>query len=600
MAEQFDPYHVWLGIPVSQQPPTHYRLLGIEQFESNSDVIDAAASRQTAYLHQLASGPNRKASQTILTEIAAARRCLLNPESKATYDQTLRDKISVPDESPATNPADSAVRSDEKRLKNPRAKKSGSRDGAGKKNVRCGQCKAKIQTTQAKLDQGLKCPKCGNQVSRPQVDVLPTINIDTTAESPTRAIKERKPVPWWAHPVSIVGAGTALLLIVAGIGKWITTPEDVPAESPSLSQKDKTQQVTEPTPAPPTNPPKEEQQDFFIVDVKKATKKGKWIPAKAPSGFVGSGFMTSNDPKASIQFDFSPPSTAPYEIRLKHLTNKRYGNTVPVKLQIRNVAETSKVNMKQPTLGGAGYRFLGVRFLKAKEPVSVELKVAGAGGHVYAESVEFIRREGTDIGICGYWSMNKISEQNPADIGGTSAVIQGGKLVDGVIGKAVQLDASDQIRLGADVMHPVQGSIAFWLRQDSKKPIVILSTSFKEAKDGIIRIQTVAADSKLKLAVQVSPSVRSPGIPIDQTIVPGEWYHIVLTWTAEAESHVYCNGKRLGQRNKSPRLSRVPIRLGRIGSGESDQSVLIDEIRVYRERALAEADVRNLFAQKDD
>jgi hypothetical protein len=25
----FDPYHVWLGIPPHEQPPNHYRLLGI-------------------------------------------------------------------------------------------------------------------------------------------------------------------------------------------------------------------------------------------------------------------------------------------------------------------------------------------------------------------------------------------------------------------------------------------------------------------------------------------------------------------------------------------------------------------------------------------
>ena len=28
MAEKFDPYHEWLGIPASEQPPDHYRLLG--------------------------------------------------------------------------------------------------------------------------------------------------------------------------------------------------------------------------------------------------------------------------------------------------------------------------------------------------------------------------------------------------------------------------------------------------------------------------------------------------------------------------------------------------------------------------------------------
>ena len=40
----FDPYHKWLGIPPEQQPASHYRLLGIAEFESDADVIDTAAA----------------------------------------------------------------------------------------------------------------------------------------------------------------------------------------------------------------------------------------------------------------------------------------------------------------------------------------------------------------------------------------------------------------------------------------------------------------------------------------------------------------------------------------------------------------------------
>ena len=42
MPEKFDPYHKWLGIPPKDQPPNHYRLLGIELFESDADVIATA------------------------------------------------------------------------------------------------------------------------------------------------------------------------------------------------------------------------------------------------------------------------------------------------------------------------------------------------------------------------------------------------------------------------------------------------------------------------------------------------------------------------------------------------------------------------------
>ena len=40
----FDPYHQWLGIPAAEQPPNHYRLLGVPLLESDLDKIEASAN----------------------------------------------------------------------------------------------------------------------------------------------------------------------------------------------------------------------------------------------------------------------------------------------------------------------------------------------------------------------------------------------------------------------------------------------------------------------------------------------------------------------------------------------------------------------------
>jgi len=85
----FDPYHKWLGIPPHEQPPNHYRLLGLALFEVDPDVIDAAANRQMAYLQQCATGSQVALSQKILNEVAAARVSLLNAKKKRGYDAAL-------------------------------------------------------------------------------------------------------------------------------------------------------------------------------------------------------------------------------------------------------------------------------------------------------------------------------------------------------------------------------------------------------------------------------------------------------------------------------------------------------------------------------
>lgn len=92
MSDSFDPYYKWLGIPPKDQPPNHYRLLGLELFETDIDVIDTAANRLSDYLQNLVTGPQVKHSQRLLNEVAAARRCLLNTEKKQAYDARLKSE----------------------------------------------------------------------------------------------------------------------------------------------------------------------------------------------------------------------------------------------------------------------------------------------------------------------------------------------------------------------------------------------------------------------------------------------------------------------------------------------------------------------------
>jgi hypothetical protein len=91
MMEGFDPYYRWLGIAPRDQPPNHYRLLGIDLLEGNADVIQAAADRQMKHLRSYQMGEYASLSQELLNEVAQAKLCLLNPDRKAEYDQWLRE-----------------------------------------------------------------------------------------------------------------------------------------------------------------------------------------------------------------------------------------------------------------------------------------------------------------------------------------------------------------------------------------------------------------------------------------------------------------------------------------------------------------------------
>ncbi len=89
MPPQFDSYYKWLGIPPSEQPPNHYRLLGVNLFETDSDVIATAADQRMIHLRSFQAGQYANESQQLLNQVSAARICLLRAEKKGEYDAAL-------------------------------------------------------------------------------------------------------------------------------------------------------------------------------------------------------------------------------------------------------------------------------------------------------------------------------------------------------------------------------------------------------------------------------------------------------------------------------------------------------------------------------
>ncbi len=95
MASAFDSYYKWLGIPPTEQPPNHYRLLGISLFESDLDVIEAAADQRMIHLRSFQTGQHSELSQKLLNEVAAAKLCLLKADRRANYDVALRQQLAL-------------------------------------------------------------------------------------------------------------------------------------------------------------------------------------------------------------------------------------------------------------------------------------------------------------------------------------------------------------------------------------------------------------------------------------------------------------------------------------------------------------------------
>src|SRR5215831_6309591 len=107
MPDTFDPYYKWLGIPPEEQPPHCYRLLGLQLYEADGDVIESAASRLLTHVRSKVTGLHAQAAKKLLKEIALAQVTLLEGASKTAYDTKLRKKLAAA--APAESPSQAAI-----------------------------------------------------------------------------------------------------------------------------------------------------------------------------------------------------------------------------------------------------------------------------------------------------------------------------------------------------------------------------------------------------------------------------------------------------------------------------------------------------------
>jgi hypothetical protein len=92
--DSFNPYEKWLGIPLAEQPPSYYRLLGVEEFEAAAECLTRAADERMIHIRTFQTGPRGALTQKLLNEISAARICLTDDEARGAYDRLLRGEAS--------------------------------------------------------------------------------------------------------------------------------------------------------------------------------------------------------------------------------------------------------------------------------------------------------------------------------------------------------------------------------------------------------------------------------------------------------------------------------------------------------------------------
>jgi hypothetical protein len=269
VAEDFNPYHRWLGISPKDLPPNHYRLLGLDLFEDDPEAIRDAVERQMGHVRRYQLGKHLAMSQKILNELALAKACLSNPEKKVAYDVTLRAEIAQK-EAASTPPT--ALGDDEALL-------------------------AKEQTTSAPPPQ--------------QPDILRGIDIsDFPSTFPPRPSRKKKQS--WQIPAAIA-LGAALVI---GIVAWLLSGGGGQKEVAQEAQKVGSETISATTEPPNPKPaPKLE------------SKPEPSTPELARNASTQDG--ANGQTRGTVSAESAPPS----EPRPSSPTMKREAGTSPAKVQ---------------------------------------------------------------------------------------------------------------------------------------------------------------------------------------------------------------------------------------------------------------------------
>ncbi len=91
MPDTFNPYSEWLGVNVAGQTPDHYQLLGLNPSETDAEVIARAADTAMARVRRVRPGAHLAEWSRLLDYLTATKTCLLDPASRAAYDDSLRN-----------------------------------------------------------------------------------------------------------------------------------------------------------------------------------------------------------------------------------------------------------------------------------------------------------------------------------------------------------------------------------------------------------------------------------------------------------------------------------------------------------------------------
>ncbi|MEZ6138552.1 MAG: FAD-dependent oxidoreductase [Pirellulaceae bacterium] len=128
----------------------------------------------------------------------------------------------------------------------------------------------------------------------------------------------------------------------------------------------------------------------LVLDDRQAVKSEGWTEGTGLKGFVGYGYLYSNNQQASIRFEFKQPKTGIYEVRAQYLPHENRASNATLKIQIGDQTTTHRIDMQQAAPLENNFISLGRIEIRDGQDCIVELSAKGANGHVHADAIQLL------------------------------------------------------------------------------------------------------------------------------------------------------------------------------------------------------------------
>jgi hypothetical protein len=129
----------------------------------------------------------------------------------------------------------------------------------------------------------------------------------------------------------------------------------------------------------------------LVIDDRQATKTGSWTEGTGLKGYVGHSYLYASGGSGSrIRFEFQPPATGRYEVRLAYLAHENRAPQVPVTVSSSEGERQVQVDMRVPPPLEHNFISLGEYRFEAGQTGAVTVDTDGAKGNVHADAIQVL------------------------------------------------------------------------------------------------------------------------------------------------------------------------------------------------------------------